>query len=421
MDGSLLFTLLFRPYFQMYGELYLDDYYSEDQACPRFNVPLSLSYFDLQPGREICFTRQAAIVLLVIYLMLSSVVLVNLLVAMMSDKWTDVASEALVIYKRKHYYWVKYHENNQCLPEFVMHNTVRLLQAVAAFVYLPCTMMCGKRNAGGKVAAIPRKRSEQYGHGKNRQQRLRQQQRAQQKKAEHTKMLSVVLQCTHEHLTDPTQLSSGEDEQSMQQQELQLNRETSKELAEKSMAHVAAMMETIKVQYEQLRLERNASNVSSSPTQVISNCGATKSSRSSNVQASVAASGSENLHCNIQAVPLQAEKDGGEGAGVPVDDERQRRIASLLAGGLITRDEHRVLLALIPPGQQPPPQPQLQQPQEETQLVQDPRQPTPQPQQPTPQPQQLQSQPQQPKQVPNTPGASPRKTRGVGYMKHAPR
>jgi hypothetical protein len=107
MDGSLLFTILFRPYFQMYGELYLDDYYADEHQCPSNSIPWRWDTFEAIPGKEICFTRQVAIVLLVVYLMLSSIVLVNLLVAMMSDKWSEVANEALVIYKRKHFYWVQ--------------------------------------------------------------------------------------------------------------------------------------------------------------------------------------------------------------------------------------------------------------------------------------------------------------------------
>ena len=134
-------------------------YYNEDdgQVCPSGTIPWSWHDFRFEVGKEHCFTRQVAMLLLWVWLLFSAVVLVNLLVAMMSDRWADVANESMVVYKRRHYYWVRYHERNPAAPELVVKFIRRVCELLLNLAYLPCTLMAAGSNKGGrggKVAAV---------------------------------------------------------------------------------------------------------------------------------------------------------------------------------------------------------------------------------------------------------------------------
>jgi hypothetical protein len=96
-DYNLVYAVLIRPSWQMLGELFPDDEYTEpyDVTCTHaYDLEfLSSEGFRLQPGLEKCLTKNIGLVVLIVYAMITSVVLVNLLIAMMMSRWDEDQSK----------------------------------------------------------------------------------------------------------------------------------------------------------------------------------------------------------------------------------------------------------------------------------------------------------------------------------------
>jgi len=81
-DDSLFMEIMFRPAFQMYGETFLDQIH-EDSTC-------------VGPDFISCtFYSKLSVVLLMFYLLIANILLVNLLIAMMSSRYEQVAEESM--------------------------------------------------------------------------------------------------------------------------------------------------------------------------------------------------------------------------------------------------------------------------------------------------------------------------------------
>jgi hypothetical protein len=92
---DMLYFVFIKPSWQMLGELFLEDYDDPyDVTCDHAYdfAHLSAEGFRLQPGLEKCLTKNIATVVLICYAMITSVVLVNLLVAMMGSRWEQDSS-----------------------------------------------------------------------------------------------------------------------------------------------------------------------------------------------------------------------------------------------------------------------------------------------------------------------------------------
>lgn len=113
-DGIRVQTLLLRPYFQMFGELFLDDIKGENQAsCKNKSSVIDATDCPSEYGRQIVPW------LLGVYIVITNVLLLNLLIAQFTFTFDQVQQNA-----REHYYYgrfrtiVDYHDRGALFPPF---------------------------------------------------------------------------------------------------------------------------------------------------------------------------------------------------------------------------------------------------------------------------------------------------------------
>lgn len=102
--------LFFYPFFQMFGELFVDDLYSPD---PTF-VPHSVN--NTVSDRE--FRSQASILFVGLYMVIVLLMLVNVLIAMFSDTFRRVKDNEKTIWKFQRLELLKEMENGYMPPPF---------------------------------------------------------------------------------------------------------------------------------------------------------------------------------------------------------------------------------------------------------------------------------------------------------------
>eukprot|EP01147_Barroeca_monosierra_P010504 gene10505-2632_t len=127
--------MLFIPYFQIYGELFLDDM-REKTACP------NIDFTDCggHPG-------WFAAPLLAVYMLIANIVLVNLLIAMMSSTYEKVQSQALELWAYQNLDALN--EVNETwffpAPFHIIHN----IYLVLSWLYKKLRLVMSKSNAVG--------------------------------------------------------------------------------------------------------------------------------------------------------------------------------------------------------------------------------------------------------------------------------
>ncbi|XP_070535546.1 transient receptor potential cation channel subfamily M member 2-like [Ptychodera flava] len=123
---SSLFTgIFYRPYFQIYGELFLDDI-SDDESC---TGNLTLTDGELQTCSR---DRWFVLVLLALYMMLSNVLLLNLLIAMFSYTFAAVQDNTDIFWKYQRYGLIVEYKGRPalCPPLIILSHAWLLIHGV---------------------------------------------------------------------------------------------------------------------------------------------------------------------------------------------------------------------------------------------------------------------------------------------------
>ncbi|XP_070535403.1 transient receptor potential cation channel subfamily M member 2-like isoform X2 [Ptychodera flava] len=132
---SLFAGVFYRPYFQLYGELFLDEM-SQDESCTDNQTLVDLG---IQKCSEY---RWFALVLMALYMMLSNVLLLNLLIAMFSYTFAAVQDNTDIFWKYQRYgLIVEYQDRPTLCPPLIILSHIWLL------VCCLHTRLCGSKSA----------------------------------------------------------------------------------------------------------------------------------------------------------------------------------------------------------------------------------------------------------------------------------
>ncbi|CAD5126251.1 DgyrCDS14416 [Dimorphilus gyrociliatus] len=117
LDWNLLKNIIYKPYWQMYGELFLDDIEGNNQDC-----------------NNSCPEKSwLALILFAIYMVIVNILLLNLLIAMFSSTYEKVESESEIIYKYQRFELINEYIRKPFLPPPL--NVIHLL-------WYCCTIRC---------------------------------------------------------------------------------------------------------------------------------------------------------------------------------------------------------------------------------------------------------------------------------------
>ncbi|XP_072021621.1 transient receptor potential cation channel subfamily M member 5-like [Amphiura filiformis] len=97
---STMTSIFYRPYFQIYGELFLEDIVASpsDGTCTN-------NHTDVELGMPMCPENTIiGVLLLGLYMVISNVLLLNLLIAMFGNTFQNVEEETDVIWKNQFYF-----------------------------------------------------------------------------------------------------------------------------------------------------------------------------------------------------------------------------------------------------------------------------------------------------------------------------
>eukprot|EP00049_Salpingoeca_infusionum_P018811 m.358873 g.358873 ORF g.358873 m.358873 type:complete len:1618 (-) comp18327_c0_seq1:37-4890(-) len=131
-SGESMQRIVMRPYFQVYGELFLDDIESESDCIgntPFYNCGYKTAW--LVPG------------LLALYILVTNILLVNLLIAMFNDTYIKVQEKSNILWRRQNYELFQEYRDKPVLPGpflLLVH-----LYLIATWLFKQC---CGKDNQG---------------------------------------------------------------------------------------------------------------------------------------------------------------------------------------------------------------------------------------------------------------------------------
>ncbi|EGD73752.1 hypothetical protein PTSG_05446 [Salpingoeca rosetta] len=124
-------NVLFKPYFQIYGELFIDDI-NNDSGCVGF-YPFSAC------GRD---EVRILPIFLAIYVLITNILLVNLLIAMFNDTYTKVQEDAEALWRQQNYELYLENVHRPLLPApFILISHIR--RAYSRWVHGPISSVVG--------------------------------------------------------------------------------------------------------------------------------------------------------------------------------------------------------------------------------------------------------------------------------------
>lgn len=111
---SMLSRILFRPYFQVYGELFVDPPDTLDKTATAFGTPRNDEHGDT-----------IVLFIMAFYLLVANILLLNLLIAIFNNTFSSVQANANQIWKFQRYYLVmEYAQRPVLIPPFIILNHV---------------------------------------------------------------------------------------------------------------------------------------------------------------------------------------------------------------------------------------------------------------------------------------------------------
>lgn len=115
---ELVPKVFFRPYFQIYGELFIEDnVYSDDLNSTAFNTP-----------RHSEFGGPLVTVIMALFLLVANILLLNLLIAIFNNTFSDVHANSNQIWKFQRYHLIMEYANRPVLvPPFIIINHLHIL------------------------------------------------------------------------------------------------------------------------------------------------------------------------------------------------------------------------------------------------------------------------------------------------------
>lgn len=129
---DLIPKVFFRPYFQVYGELFIEDNgYSDNQTSTAFNTPLHNK-----------FGGTIVTVIMALFLLVANILLLNLLIAIFNNTFSNVQANSNQIWKFQRYQLImEYSHRPLLVPPFIIINHLYL-------IYKACCRRrcCTKRN-----------------------------------------------------------------------------------------------------------------------------------------------------------------------------------------------------------------------------------------------------------------------------------
>ncbi|XP_073244598.1 transient receptor potential cation channel subfamily M member-like 2 isoform X3 [Porites lutea] len=136
---GLISKVFFRPYFQVYGELFIEDNVYNDKETTAFNTP-----------RHDEFGGTLVTVIMALFLLVANILLLNLLIAIFNNTFSNVQANSNQIWKFQRYHLImEYAHRPLLVPPFIIINHIYLLYKA-----------CFKRRCCKKRSKLQRRRTD---------------------------------------------------------------------------------------------------------------------------------------------------------------------------------------------------------------------------------------------------------------------